>query len=326
MSFGGPNLAREPFVNARPVRRAAATLWIAAIALLAWNALAYVSSGAGAAGKADELERLRAATRQARTRAETLETDLRRADLERGNQRTGFLNRRIAERAFSWNLLLDRLIETMPRGVRLLRLSPEGFREERTRRGTEPAVAPAERTVALQIEGDSEDDESMLEFVDRMFAHPAFERPNLSREMRTKTGGLGFSIAVAYRPAADLAPAGASAAALSSGAVSSAPGTTPASRPGGAVAAAPGSAVAGAALPAPALDAGLPAAGGPAVRAASPPARGERPELAAGGVAAPPEAAVAAPIEAPARPAPAPRASIFGGPAVARPYASGGGR
>ncbi len=91
----------------------------------------------------------------------------------------------------------------MPRGVRLARLAPAPFKDERrAREATSPP--PAERRVTLQIVGETEDDESLLEFVDRLFAHPAFERPNLSREARVKSGGLGFTIAVAYLPAMDL--------------------------------------------------------------------------------------------------------------------------
>ena len=41
------------------------------------------------------------------------------------------LVRRLAERSFSWSGLLEKLSQTMPRGVRLMRLSPEGFVRER---------------------------------------------------------------------------------------------------------------------------------------------------------------------------------------------------
>lgn len=324
MSFGGPNLARQPFVNARPARRVGAALWVAALALLAWNALAYQRSGTGVAGKAAELERLRAETDRAQARAETLETDLRRADLERANQRTDYLNRRIAERAFSWNLLLDRLIETMPRGVRLVRLAPEGFRDERAGRGKESTAAPVDRKVALQIEGESEDDESMLEFVDRLFAHPAFDRPNLSREARTKSGGLGFSISVAYRPAAELAPPAPDAAAGGEP-VPVAATAARAVAPAGVATGSPAAAehAAGPLAAAPTAVPGA-APGAPATGREPAAARAARPVASADGAPAQAPAGAAAAPEAAARPAAAPRTSIFGGPVLARPYASGG--
>lgn len=332
MSFQGPNLAREPFVNLRPIRRAALLLWLAASALAAWNTYAYLRSGAGAAEKAAELEGLNREIVAKRQRLETLDADLRRADLERANLRTLFLNDRIAERAFSWNLLLDRLVETMPRGVRVRRLTPEGFRDVRERRVTRTArgvvmPAVAERRVLIQVEGEAEDGEALLELIDRMFAHPAFDRPNLAREARAKSGTLEFSLEVGYLPAAAPAErvAGARGAERRAGAVppvaaaTEAAGQTPrvvaAELPGAAPGATPG--------------AGRERSPAGAERQLAPP--GGAPASGAGA----PAAARAAGDETPAaRPragaAPAPARgedlSIFGVPRSASPYASGGGQ
>ena len=62
---------------------------------------------------------------------ETLESDLRRADLERVNLQTEYLNQRIAERAFSWNLLFDDLVGVMPRQVRVPPLTVRTARPSR---------------------------------------------------------------------------------------------------------------------------------------------------------------------------------------------------
>ncbi len=351
MSFAGPNLARDPFANLRPVRRTAVTLWLAAALLLAWNVAAYVRSGAGVADRAAELERLRRTSAEDRARTQTLEADLRRADLGRTNAQTIFLNRRIGERTFSWNLLLDRLGETLPRGVRVTRLAPDISKEERPRTGeaTAPLPPPAARRVSLQMAGEAEDDESLLEFVDRLFAHAAFDRPNLSREARAKSGTLNFTLTVSYRPApvdGDPEPSAAAAAAAPSAPAPTAaaprPGTaagptasTPqqttvtAPAPGGDRAAAPARS---GATPA---RAGLPTLAAGASAAVAQPARpGGRqalpPAEPAGAVAAGPESAPASRAGA-GTPAvreaaeSAPRASIFGGPYVARPYASSGG-
>lgn len=332
MSFQGPNLAREPFVNLRPIRRAALLLWLVASALAAWNTYAYVRSGAGAAEKAAELEGLNREIVAKRQRLETLDADLRRADLERANLRTLFLNDRIAERAFSWNRLLDRLVETMPRGVRVRRLTPEGFRDVRERRVTRTArevvmPAVAERRVLIQVEGEAEDGEALLELIDRMFAHPAFDRPNLAREARAKSGTLEFSLEVGYLPAAAPAErvAGARGAERRAGTIAPAAAATEAAGQTPRVVAAELPGVAPGAAP----GAGRERSPAGAERQLAPP--GGAPASGAGA----PAAARAAGDETPAtRPragaAPAPARgedlSIFGVPRSASPYASGGGR
>ncbi len=194
-----PNLARNPFVNERPVRRLAITLWVL-FALVAgagfWMSRTIrVETGTRVA----ELARLNAATVADRESAVRLEADLRGANLPAQNERAEFLNRRLAERSFSWNELLETLTGAMPRGVRLLRLNPEGFTRERGRAQAAAETAATTR-VAMRILGEAEETEALLEFVDRLFAHPAFDRPNLSRESVKKDLKIQFDIAVDYLP------------------------------------------------------------------------------------------------------------------------------
>jgi hypothetical protein len=194
-----PNLARAPFVNERPVRRLGVALWV----------LFAIVGGAGlwmsqtirreTGTRVAELARLNAETVGGRERAVALEAELRRANLPAQNERAEFLNRRLAERTFSWNNLLETLAGVMPRGVRLIGLSPQGFARQRGR--TVGSVeAPATTQVAMRITGEAEETEALLEFVDRLFAHPAFDRPNLSRESAKKDDKIQFDLTVDYLP------------------------------------------------------------------------------------------------------------------------------
>lgn len=214
MSWQAPNLAREPFENLRPVRRISALIASIALALTAWNVGTWWRVGAGAAEKVAEHERLTTDAAAARARIATLEGDLGAADLEARNREAEFLNDRIAERTFSFNRLLDRLVETMPRGVRVHSLTPQRDAVERSssRAGSVRRSAPSSASsglVTLKIDGEAQDDEALLEFVDRLFAHPAFLDPDLASESRTSTGGLEFALTVAYRPEAEPAAVGA---------------------------------------------------------------------------------------------------------------------
>lgn len=194
-----PNLARAPFLNERPVRRLATVLWIlfAGVAALAvWSSLA---SRQQAGDRLAELARLDTETAAARERTATLERELRSANLSAQNERVEYFNQRLSERTFSWGRLLETLSETMPRGVRLIRLSPEGFTKER-RGGTEARQSVATTHVALRISGEAEETEALLEFVDRLFQHPAFVRPLLSRESEKPDARIQFELAVSYLP------------------------------------------------------------------------------------------------------------------------------
>lgn len=194
-----PNLARAPFVNERPVRRLAITLWVLFATVGGLGVWQSRASRLQASTQLADLVRLNSETVVARERAATLERELRGADLPAQNERTEFLNRRLAERAFSWSSLLETLSQVMPRGVRLVRLSPEGFASERQRGGAKPPPASTAH-VGLRITGEAEETEALLEFVDRLFQHPAFDRPNLSRESEKKDLKIQFELTVAYLP------------------------------------------------------------------------------------------------------------------------------
>ena len=212
-----PNLARAPFLNERPVRRLATTLWLFFVVVGAAGLWMSQTIRRETGTQVAELVRLNGETVSARERATVLEAELRRADLSAQNVRAEFLNRRIAERSFSWNRLLETLTQEMPRGVRLLRLSPGAFTRERGRATAETQTAAATR-VALRITGEAEETEALLEFVDRLFQHPAFDHPNLSRETGKKDLKIQFELSVDYLPESAGVPATITAATASTAA------------------------------------------------------------------------------------------------------------
>jgi hypothetical protein len=199
VNWQAPNLARDPFVNLRPLVRTSAALTVAALLLTGWNVVSYLRAGSGAAGLEGELARVTSETEAAKARLATIERDLAAHDLATENRKAEFLNARIAERTFSWNRLLTNLAAAAPRGVRIRSLSPS-FGKVGSGAAARPASAGASGSVALAIQGEAEDGEALLEFVDRLFAHPAFDSPKLTRE--GKQGGeiTSFSLNVAYLP------------------------------------------------------------------------------------------------------------------------------
>lgn len=193
MSWQAPNLASRPFVNLRPLRRTAWTLSVAALLLTAWNLVSYLRAGAGVQERLAAIEKLEAETETADRRLTTIVGDLSKSDIAGENRRALFLNQRIEERSFSWNLLFDRLAETLPAGVRLNSLAP------RVQAPSGGRAASERSPVLLTLRGSAQDDDSLLDFVDRLYAHPSFREPNLKRESRDR-GELSFDLTVTFLP------------------------------------------------------------------------------------------------------------------------------
>ncbi len=198
MIWQAPNLAREPFLNLRPLHRVAAVLILAALGLTGWNVASYLRAGRGEESRVAEINRLDGETTAARQRLDTIEHDLAAIDLAAENRRVEFLNQRIEERSFSWNLLFDHLAANLPDGVRLRSLAPRLAPAA----GRQGAHAASERTpILLGIRAEADDDESMLAFVDHLYADPAFASPDLKKERRDARGGpLAFDLSVVYLP------------------------------------------------------------------------------------------------------------------------------
>jgi Tfp pilus assembly protein PilN len=201
MSLGSMNLARRPFVNARPVARLGILLWVAGGILLAINVVSIWSYLAGSAEKRAAIARAEATVAEESRRIAALESELGSMDLEQQNEQAAFLNRRIADRTFAWSRLFDDLAEVLPLDVRVNDLSPLGVEGERAQRsGARRARrAPESDGFPLRIGGVARDGEVLLQFVDNLFAHPAFANPDLASEAREGTD-LRFDVSVTYRP------------------------------------------------------------------------------------------------------------------------------
>ena len=202
------NLASQPFVNSRPVRRLVLVLWCLSLVLIAANVFFYTLYFSGQQDRRDRLAALSETEERERDRLAELELELGGFDVEWQNRQVDFLNLRIAERVFPWSRLFDRLAEALPPQVRLTRLRPliEGL--------SAPGGGFGE-TVQLEIRAEARSEEAMLGFLEQLFEHPAFRDPNLSSENRSGTNITEFALTVIYLPAraADAAAAAAEPAA-----------------------------------------------------------------------------------------------------------------
>ena len=210
---GHLNLSRRPFINTRPVTRVALLLWIVGGLLLLGNVTLFYGYLSGSTEARAELAGKREAIESERRKIGQLQTRLAGLELEEQNEQVEFLNRKIAERAFSWSLLFDRLAEVMPDDVRLLQLQPASIGGDDRRRGSRPSASGTTRgrrpegssdRVPLSLQVEARNDEALSQLVDSMFAHPAFDDPDFTRETRDEDGGDGdvvrFDLRVTYIP------------------------------------------------------------------------------------------------------------------------------
>ena len=205
--MGHLNLSRRPFLNTRPVTRVALLLWALGALLLLGNVTLFWNYLSGSTEKREELVRMEEQVEKERASVGRLEARLAGLDLAEQNEQVEFLNRKIAERTFSWSLLFDRLTETMPNNVRLIHLSPAaiggGERQQRrtARTGAEEAAPLASERVPLVIAAEAKSDEDLNRFIDNLFDHNAFTNPNLIKEARSEQGDrIQFNVHVIYLP------------------------------------------------------------------------------------------------------------------------------
>lgn len=197
------NLARRPFVNERPVRRAALLLLVAGLGLAALNGWLYARYAIQRGANEGELNRLEAEIDSEERRVTALARQLGAADLTQQNELVAFLNQRIAERTFGWSVLFDRLEELLPEDVRLVSLSPKEMDPtERARTGaaaTRAAAGANEMRFNLAIVGVARRPEAVLELIDAFYADPAFREPDPHQET-FQSGEVRFTLDVVYLP------------------------------------------------------------------------------------------------------------------------------
>lgn len=190
------NLARHPFQNLQPVRRAGLLIGLLAVVLAGVNVYLYWQHFSGQGAAESGLRELREQISEETALLEAARTELAGFDSSELNRKIEFVNLRILQRTFSWSRLFDLVAETLPADVRLTSLAPS-FEEVGAGRTRVTRTDQA----SLEIRGEAKSSQALLEFVDRLFGHPAFAQPDLHQEAaRPERGAIAFSISVLYLP------------------------------------------------------------------------------------------------------------------------------
>jgi Tfp pilus assembly protein PilN len=118
------NFARRPFQDDRPAFAAAAVLFLAGAVLLFANVRLFANYRRGVSDVRAEIAALDARQRNADEKARSAKAALSSYQLSSLAEESRELSRIVAERRFSWTVLLARLERTLPGDVGILRLQP----------------------------------------------------------------------------------------------------------------------------------------------------------------------------------------------------------
>lgn len=183
----GPNLARRPFLNTRPVWIVTAAAMLVTLVMVFVNVRFYVVTDRELAERiehrAELTQRHTELLRQVGAEVEVLE----RVPWTRLAARVRSANAILREGAFSWLELLDDIESVLPYDVRLTRIAP--------------SVRDDEVSITLTAVCKTRDD--LLELLQRLIDDPRFSDPTPKRESppeESDTPYYTLDVSVTYRP------------------------------------------------------------------------------------------------------------------------------
>jgi Tfp pilus assembly protein PilN len=132
------------------------------------------------------IEKLEAERRREETTRDAIGQQIARVDMERLGIASRYVNAQLAERAFSWSGLLDRLERVVPNGVRLTTLNP---------------AVDKNGNIVLSMSCVAKNGDGMVDMLNRMIRDPHFDHPFPSSERTREDGMREFTIQADYTPA-----------------------------------------------------------------------------------------------------------------------------
>lgn len=178
------NLAARPFRDYRPLYAVVVVVSLIIAFLMLNNVDTYYRYVRETTTTRDEISRVNAQIEQERRRTEVAQNQISSIDLVGLDRQSKFVNAQLAERAFSWSELLDRLESMVPPDVRITSIGPQFL---------------PDGLVQLSIRAEAKDSNGMMETVTRLQSSPHFVDafPNVEQN----TGAVfAFGLTVNYKP------------------------------------------------------------------------------------------------------------------------------
>ncbi|HEX6178535.1 MAG TPA: hypothetical protein VF057_09245 [Thermoanaerobaculia bacterium] len=178
------NLAARPYRDYRPVYAVIVVASLLIAFLMLNNIDTYYRYVRETRTTREEIAALEAQTRKEREAADAAVAEIRTIDLETLGLRSRFVNAQLAERAFSWSELLERLESVVPNTVRITSIAPS-FDEN--------------GLVSLRMNCEAKSSQGMLETISRFHSSPYFSNPFPGSD-RIAGDGYAFDLTVTYKP------------------------------------------------------------------------------------------------------------------------------
>ena len=179
------NLAARPYRDYRPVYAVVVVLSLLTAFLMLNNIETYYRYIHETQSTRAKIAQIEEQGRLERQKEEIARQRVAGLDLAKIEQRTRFINAKLAERAFSWSRLLDGLESILTDDVRLVSVSPN-FTES--------------GPIGLQMNFESKSGDGMITTINRMNADPQFVRAFPSSETVRDDGTYSFQLSAQYLP------------------------------------------------------------------------------------------------------------------------------
>lgn len=176
------NLAARPYRDYRPVYAVVVLMSLLTAFLMLNNIDTYYRYIHETQSTRARIAEREAQTAQERSREAQSKRRLAQLDLGHLDDQTRFINAQLAERAFSWSVLLDELESILGADVRLVSVAP---------------TFNPDGTIKLGLLFDTKSANGLIETMNRMHAHPKFQNPFPSNETMAP-GGYSFNLEVEY--------------------------------------------------------------------------------------------------------------------------------
>jgi hypothetical protein len=178
------NLAASPYRDYRPLYAVVVIVSVMIAFLMLNNIDTYYRYLRETRTTRDQIARVESQVQSERRRADMAAAQTKGMDLVTLGKQTKFINAQLAERAFSWSELLDRLEDVMPKDVRIMSVAPTF---------TETGV------VRLNLQCEAKTETGMVETISRFQKNPHFGNPFPSSESMNN-GLWTFGLVVDYKP------------------------------------------------------------------------------------------------------------------------------
>lgn len=195
MAHARPNLARRPFVDARPANVAVVVLLLAAVAFSVTSVRTVYAYLDGSRRSREEVASLRAEIERLEASRRDAEQKLAKFDLEGMRAGAEEANALARLRAFSWSRFLTRLERTLPNDFRVVAVSLA--RPSATEAGDGPGAGASRLSLTLV----TPDRDGMPRLLKAFYASPWFEEPTPLAEAGGEKGtaeGARLSIGALY--------------------------------------------------------------------------------------------------------------------------------